>query len=442
MDRMEGEKIEFKERYTEDFKKEVVAFANSFGGKIYVGVSDQGKITGIENYDDTLLQISNMIRDSIKPDVTMFVRYQEKIIEEKRILEIEIQRGTNRPYYISKKGITPSGVYVRQGASSVPATDTMIRMMIKEDDNSVFESMRCLKQELSFEVLKKEWIDSSIDFNNQSIRNFKIINQEQLYTNLGYLVSDQCPFEIKILRYSSNDHRQIQDRQIFGGSIFQSMHQTYHYLEGINQLSSTFDGIKRIDHYNYPIQAIREALLNCIVHRDYSMEGSIQITVFEDKIEFTSLGGLVEGMSVNDIMVGISVCRNENLAKLFYRMNLIEGFGIGLQKIFECYQGEKTPLIEITDHVFKITLYNINYEKNKEIVYYTQNIVCDGSTEYNVVSKYLGEHYTITRSDIEELLHTSQATSNRILRKLLEDDRIIKIGQGKNTKYIKKNRES
>ena len=146
----ESETIELKV-VVDEIKKEIIAFANCDGGKLYIGVQDDGTVVGVDDPDGVSLQISNMVRDAIKPDVTMFVHY--KTIEEngKDIVAVDIQRGTDRPYYLAKKGMRPEGVYVRQGYSSVPATDTAIRRMIKETDGDRFEAMRSLNQELTFE---------------------------------------------------------------------------------------------------------------------------------------------------------------------------------------------------------------------------------------------------------------------------------------------------
>ena len=126
----ESECIELKSIVQDDIKKEIIAFANCNGGTIYVGITDQGEIIGVENADDSALQISNMVRDSVKPDVTMFIHYETLELEGKSVIAVHVQRGTNRPYYLAKKGLRPEGVYVRQGYSSVPASDTAIRQMI------------------------------------------------------------------------------------------------------------------------------------------------------------------------------------------------------------------------------------------------------------------------------------------------------------------------
>lgn len=194
----ENETVELKEIVTDDIKKEIIAFANCNGGKLYIGVRDDGAICGLDNPDDAALQISNMVRDAIKPDITMFLHYETITEDGKKIVAVDISRGTDRPYYIAKKGMRPEGVYVRQGYSTVPATDTAIRHMIKETDGDRFEAMRSLDQELTFEMAGKEFELRNVDFEWHQMRTLKLIDQDGLFTNLALLLSDQCIHTIKI----------------------------------------------------------------------------------------------------------------------------------------------------------------------------------------------------------------------------------------------------
>ena len=177
----ESERTEFKSIVVTDIKKEIIAFANCDGGKIYIGIEDDGTVIGVEDSDSVALQVSNMVRDAIKPDLTMFLHYETKEIEQKQVVIIDIQRGTERPYYIVKKGLRPEGVYVRQGYSSVPATDTAIRKMIKETDGDHFEEMRSLDQELTFYETKKEFQKRNITLEQPQMKTLGIIPRWNLY---------------------------------------------------------------------------------------------------------------------------------------------------------------------------------------------------------------------------------------------------------------------
>ena len=312
MDFRESETVELKLVVTDDIKKELIAFANCSGGTLYIGVKDNGTVVGLDDPDDAALQVSNMVRDAIKPDLTMFISYETIDIEEKSILAVTIQRGTDRPYYIAKKGLRPEGVYVRQGYSSVPATDTSIRKMIKETDGDQFECMRSTKQELTFNAAQKEFSLRNIDFGTTQMQTLKLVDSEGIYSNLALLLSDQCVHTIKAAVFQGIDQNIFLDRREFSGSILQQMNEVYDFIDFRNQTHATIERLLRIDTRDYPEVAVREALLNLLVHRDYSIRASALISIFEDRIEFVSVGGLLPGIELADVMVGLSVCRNQN----------------------------------------------------------------------------------------------------------------------------------
>ena len=160
----ESERIEYKSQMIEDLYREVIAFANTEGGVIYIGIDDQGNVTGIDNVDETYNRITNGIRDVIVPDVTMFVRY---VLQDDKVIRIEVGQGLNKPYFLKNKGMKPSGVYVRQGASSVQASFEQIRKMIKDADGDHFENLRCLKQDLTFQAAQDAFLRYGVEFSEE-----------------------------------------------------------------------------------------------------------------------------------------------------------------------------------------------------------------------------------------------------------------------------------
>ena len=278
----ESETVELKSVVADDIKKEIIAFANCEGGKLYIGVQDDGTVVGLDDPDGTALQISNMIRDAIKPDLTMFLHYETLNENGKQIVAIDIQQGTERPYYIAKKGLRPEGVYVRQGYSSVPATNTAIRRMIKETDGDHFEEMRSLEQDLTFEAAKQEFSERNILFGPTQMKTLGIMSYDGVYTNLGLLLSDQCVHTIKAAVFEGITQNEFKDRKEFSGSLFQQMRDAYDYIDFRNQLHSTFHKLRRIDKRDYPEAAVREALLNLLVHREYSFRASTFISIYKE----------------------------------------------------------------------------------------------------------------------------------------------------------------
>lgn len=431
---VESEVVELKAEVVGDVCKEVIAFANTKGGTLYIGVSNDGSVVGVKNADQVMLQLNNMIRDSIKPDVTMFVGYETQHVTDKDIIAVTIQKGTDRPYYLGSKGVKPSGVYVRNGTSSDPATDTAIRRMIKETDGDSFESMRSLEQNLSFEAAEKQFEKQNIPFDAAKMQTLGMISADGIYSNVALLLSDQCPSTIKAATFSGEDKGSFQDRREFDGSLFQQMEELYSYLDMRNQTKATFDGLYRIDTRDYPEDALREALLNSLVHRDYSFRASTLVSVYADRIEFVSVGGLPSGIELDDIMLGLSVCRNPKLAAIFYRLQLIEAYGTGMPKIMNAYtETELKPKIEVSSNAFKITLPNRNTGAN-----HTETLVGTLKSEEKQILDFIGSHGHIVRSDVDRLLDVSQATANRILKRMVAEGLIYQDGNGRKTKYRRK----
>lgn len=429
----ESETVELKAFVVENIKKEIIAFANCEGGKLYVGVQDDGTILGLDNPDEVSLQISNMVRDSIKPDLTMFLHYETLTVDGKKIVAVDVQQGTERPYYIAKKGMRPEGVYVRQGYSSVPATNTAIRYMIKETDGDRFEEMRSLEQNLTFEFAKKTFAKRNVTFGTAQMKTLGLVTQDGVYTNLGLLLSDQCVHTIKAAVFQGTNQNEFKDRKEFTGSLFQQMDEVYDFIDFRNQTHSTFEKLYRIDRRDYPETAVREALLNLLVHREYSFRASSFISLYTDRLEFTSIGGLVNGVTLKDITMGISVCRNVKLANIFYRLELIEAYGTGLVKIMDAYEGTgMMPRIETSNNAFKIILPNLNAitESAKP-----KQIGLEKDIPEKKVIALTKEQGVITRKEVEMLLDMGQSSCGRLLKKMVENGLLIQGGKGKNTRY-------
>ena len=460
----ESETVELKVQVVDEIKKEIIAFANCDGGTLYIGVDDNGNVVGLDNPDAAALQISNMVRDAIKPDLTMFVHYKTIDEGDGKIVAVNIQRGTNRPYYIAKKGMRPEGVYVRQGYSSVPASDGAIRSMIKETDGDRFEEMRSLNQELTFVETENEFSKRNVEFGARQKRTLGLIDNDGLYSNLALLLSEQNPHTIKVAVFQGCNQNVFKDRREFEGSLLQQMNEVYDFIDFRNQTQSTFERLSRIDIRDYPEIAVREALLNLLVHRDYSFSASALISMYEDRLELVSVGGLLPGIELEDVMAGLSVCRNQGLANVFYRLQLIEAYGTGLGKIMTAYEGvSKKPQFLTTNNSFKIVLPNINYQNEKKYDQYEGNFAIPaGKLKENASIDYKSERKTathtkkesreslilncvlqngsVTRQDVENLLDVSASTAVRLLRKMVADGIILQQGNARSARYIAKDK--
>lgn len=425
----ETENIEFKSQFTDELYKEVIAFANTDGGVIYIGIDNNGNTVGIDNVDENYTRITNGIRDAIMPDVTMFVKYT---IQENRVVRITVGEGSYKPYYLKSKGLKPSGVFVRQGTSSVSASPEQIRAMIKESDGDNFESMRSMEQELTFKSAKEAFKRYNIEFSKTKYRALGITAQaDELYSNLALIISDQCKHTTKVAVFADEENTKFRDSKEFGGSIFEQLDSTYAYLALCNKTVATFKGLERIEKVDYPEEALREALLNALVHRDYSFSGSIIINVNDKEMEFISIGGLLPGLSPDDIRSGISQPRNKNLADIFHRLHLIESYGTGIRKIYNLYANcSEQPRIEVTSNTFKIILPNMNRATTKE----SATVV---TAQMQKILDYIEENGQITELEIQELLGLKK-TRAFILAKQMRDEGLIKVvGRGDSKRYLK-----
>lgn len=429
----EDQKTELKVELTKDIKKEIVAFANTNDGTIYIGVDDNGEVIGLKHANKDLEALSGMIREGIKSDLTLYTKIYIENIDGKDIIIVKVNDAPNKPYYLSDKGLKSSGVYLRHGNASVQANEEIIKKMLVESNSNSFENNISNIQNLHFEYLKNIFKNHNIEINDNKFKTLNIINLNNEYTNLGLLLSDECPYSIKCAIFNGNNKLEFKDRKEFAGSILKQVNDTFEYLDLYNKTKGKIVGLERQDTKDYPEYAIRESLLNAVIHRDYNFNGSILISLFDDHYEITSLGGLIKGLNINDLYSGVSESRNPKLANIFYRLKYVESFGTGIGRIIESYENyKKKPVFVDTDNAFKVALYNVNYNENN------RKVLPSTLTQEEQIIEYLNKNNKINRLMVEQLLEVSKTRANDILNKMIENNVINQIGNGKNIFYVLK----
>ncbi|WP_107943688.1 RNA-binding domain-containing protein [Metasolibacillus fluoroglycofenilyticus] len=414
--------LEFKRELTDAIKREIIAFANTQGGELYIGVDDDGTIIGLDNADKVLESITSMLHDGIQPDILVHTFLEIIELEDKEVVKISIARGARRPYHLKAKGMKPSGVFIRYGTSVTNASEENIRQMIIESDGINYETMRSIQQELTFTEAGAVFNEQNIKFGPEQMRTLGLITDDGYYTNLGLLFSDQCEHTIKCARYLGNDKLEFQDRREFTGSILAQVEAAYEYLSLNNAKHAYFEGLKRIETESYPSYALREALINAVTHRDYSFSGSILIHLFQDRLELVSVGGLVKGLTLEDIELGISQSRNPKLANVLYRLKWIESYGTGLQRMKESYRGSAIqPFWTVGPNAFVVTL--------------PKNNLSTPTEDNKILSDWLTQNKEFASKDLENYLNKSKGTVRKIIMELLQSGQIIRIGRGPKTRY-------
>ena len=358
----ESSTTEFKRTLTDGVKRTVIAFANTNGGDLYIGVDDDGTPVGVDDIDGVMGAVGDMIRNSIRPDLTGYTAIEVEHMAdgqgvEHPVIHVTVLRGARRPYYLYHKGLRPTGVFVRHGASSVAASDEVIRQLIRESDGVTFDSSTSLEQRLTFDYAERYFRDHDLEWNENRLRTLGLIDADGLYTNTALLLSDQCRHTVKCAVFAGANKQRFVNRQEFGGSILRQLEETYRFLDITNPVEARFDGLHRIDRRHWPPFALREGLINALTHRDYDHPGSTFINVYSDRMEFTSFGALVPSLTLADVSAGVSAPRNAVLANVLYRLHVIESYGIGIPRIIAAYEDSPFhPRIHVTTGTFTLTL--------------------------------------------------------------------------------------
>lgn len=422
---IESEIVELKSTLNRDLVKEVVAMLNSKGGNIYIGVNDDGTICGVDDPKSLIEDLSNKINDSISPNSSFMVSFS--VIQEndnKSVIRIEVIKGNNPPYFIKSKGLNENGVYVRFGSTSRPADIETIKDMIVQSKNITFESNVSLEQNLTFEYFKGILENNNIELNDNIEFTFGLKNKEGNYTNLALIISDNCPYTTKLALYKDTTLDSFYDRKEFTGSILKQIDMVLEYLKLINKVSGEIIGVDRVDMPEYPIQSLRESIINSIIHKDYSINASTLIHIFTDRIQISSVGGIYGNISLESILKGgISITRNPKLQTILLKLKKVESLGTGISRIMRSYEENiLKPTIDTTDSVFVITIPKLSYNTKDE----------------QIIINYLNNNLSITREEFEILFNISKTSAINKLKVMLKNNIIVQTGKGRSVKYMLK----
>lgn len=267
---IEGVDTEFKEldrtkgTLPDSIPKEIVAFANTEGGELFVGIRDDGSVVSVADPDDVMTRISNVAHDTILPDVMPFIQIRSVEMDGKQVVKTTIAVGTERPYYLAKEGLKPKGVFVRRGSACIPLNEAGIRDMIMETSGKSYEECRSLNQELTFESFRAEMAARNIEFGIAQMKTLKLIGSDWLYTNLALLMSDQCAHSIKVAVFQGTDNAVFRERKEFSGALLKQLNDAYQFLDFFNKTEADFVGLRGTNQRDYPEKAVLEAMLNSI----------------------------------------------------------------------------------------------------------------------------------------------------------------------------------
>lgn len=230
--------------------------------------------------------------------------------------------------------------------------------------SKIFLGKKSHNQHLTFEKTAALFEKQGVDFNKAQKRNLGLIGEDGTYTNLAFLLSEQCTHVIYLAVFEGSKKFIIKDRREFSGSLLSQFEQAYNFIDRYNRTRSEFKGLYRIDLRDYLPEVIREVLHNAIIYRDYSINAATLIHLFDDRIEFISIGRVKKGISPDDINQGVSSLPNQRLVHIFYHLGLIEEYSSSIfNENQDCSEFSIKPKIEISDNAFKITVLNANHTR-------------------------------------------------------------------------------
>ena len=410
--------LEYKSEVTNSFLKTVSAFSNFGTGKILFGVADDGAVIGIDNPDQKCLDIENRINDSIspKPDYSLSINRLNNVIT------LDITEGRYKPYLYKGKA------YRRSDTASVEVDHIELKRLTLEGNNLYFESLVNEDENMTFEELEKSLIEKLgiTKVNDDTLRTLGLYTKEGQLNNAASLLSDKNNFSgIDVARFG-NSIDEILDRESFThmSIITQydkalNMYRRYYQYEQIK-------GVDRVLIEKVPEKAFREAVTNALVHRTWDINANIRISMFEDRIEISSPGGLPSGISEDEYLHGnISTLRNPVLGNIFFRLHYIEMFGTGIKRIVDAYKDwQIKPRFEIKDNSITVTL---------PVLSATMSVTSD---ENKLLELLTGE-MRYSSSEIAEKLNWSKDKTVRILNALVDVGYVVKYGTGRGTRYSK-----
>ena len=448
----ESERVELKREVCEGVKRTIVAFANSEGGLIYVGVDDSGQVVGVDEPDADMLRVTSMVRDGICPELLQFVSVREELMGEKRVVVVDVERGDSRPYCLVGKGFTPQGVFLRVGPGNSPASWSQIRRMILDSDGAAFELRRASAQELTFVSARRAFEQNGVAFGRQKFRTLRLVDASGYYTNLALILSDQCPFSVKCAVIDDEGPEySFQARQECTGSVFDQLEQASLFLNAANRLRSTFEGYVRVDEREYPEQAVRETLLNALVHRDYESAAATLVKVYPRRMQFVSGGGLPEGLTVDDMLRGVSVPRNPCLMQIMVRLGLSEAWGSGVPAVVGAYaQHGLRPTYQPSAGMFFAELPNLNTCERPgsaatgtaqggaapvRETYLGRGTLPGGFTYEDYLLEFAQTRSEFTRDDAQRVMGMGRDATLRVINGLLDKGKLERVGQTRAVHY-------
>ena len=421
LDMIESNRVEFKRELNDSLEKEVVGFLNySEGGEIYIGIADDGTVIGIENADDLQKRIVDRIKNNIFPSTMGLFDVITTDIDGQDIIKIIISSGPDKPYYIKKYGMSPNGCLLRVGTTVQQMTMEMIDSLYSRRIRNSLGKLVSPRQDLTFKQLKIYYEENGYDLNDKFLSNLELYTEDGKLNYAAYLLADENGISMKVAKYSGTDKVDLIENAEFGYcSLIKATENILSRLDIENITKTEITSSLRKEKRLVDSTALKEAVVNAIIHNDYSNGIPPVFEIFYDRFVITSSGGLPQELNQEEFFEGISAPRNKELMRVFKDVKLVEQLGSGIQRILKSYD---KSIFRFSTNFLKVSFPidnvgdNVGDNANKKKIKLNK-------TQKNIIN-LIDQNKHITQSEIGIKLNKTTRTIERNM-KILQDENII-----------------
>ena len=408
-----------------------MAFLNNReGGILYIGIDDKGTPVENSDMDSMQLKIADRIKNNILPSTLGLFDIVTEYVDNIPITKIVISSGLEKPYYIKSKGMSPNGCYMRIGTSTQPMSTALIDELYARRIHTTLRNIPSPRQDLTFAQLKIYYQERGFELNRKFANSLELLTPDGKYNYIAYLLADENGVSIKVAKYAGTTKVDLVENEEYGYcSLIKATNHVLEKMKIENVTKAKVTSTKRIEKNLVESVPLREALINSIVHNDFSCEIPPVFEIFSDRIEFTSYGGLIPGQSKEDFFSCSSMPRNRELMRVFKDLGLVEQLGSGMSRILQSYNRD---IFEISDHFIKVIFpFSLSANDNVAIGDNNGDINGDNRSDRNKVLVLLEEKPGITAKEMSEQTGLSTRKISRIIRELRESEVIIRMGSNR-----------
>ena len=458
----ESRTLEYKATLPHDSQKwikTIVAFANGAGGKFVLGINNQREFVGLAKSID-LFELKDNIADTIgqmcEPQIMFDITAE--MIDEAQLLIVNVFPGNATPYYIKALG-KENGTFIRLGATTRNADWTALEELSNRGRHVYYDEFACPNVKVEDEDIKylckdfSERAERKITRKDLENLNLIIGNKKDTATNAYAILLGKHDYtsRIQCARFRGTERVDFLDKKEYEGPLCEQIDGAYKFVLNYLSMAVEINGIVHKEKYELPHKAIRELIINAVIHRNYQMSSSVQVAVYDDRVEISSPGSIYGSLTLEEALSGRSSIRNKTLARTLEKIDVLEGWGSGFKRIFaECdeYGVDRPEFLEIGD-MLRVNFYRPSYKKNGDKAQKTainskigdksainQSVGDKSAINYkDKILEYLSKHSKARSQDIALFIGLKQSRTKDYLSELVEDGKIVANGANRNRTY-------